>query len=264
MENCVKIYVLYTVERFLLYKKRVNGLVTTVVFILIILLASMLQASTGFGFSLMATPFLLLIFEPREAIQINLILSLAISLTLIPKLKKAIDYGILRRIIAGSVAGLPVGLLIYLGLDIEKLKLAMGVCILLLTILLMLKFRIKQTKGRDYIVGGLSGALTVSMGLAGPPLLIYLTGSETEKEKLRSTALAYYLFIYLISLFFQIMFAGTAKITWSSSVYAIPLIIMGLLSGHILFKRMSEKAFMVIIYIILLFTGSQMLFNSFG
>ncbi|MBY0123376.1 sulfite exporter TauE/SafE family protein [Bacillus sp. S/N-304-OC-R1] len=237
---------------------------TTVLFIFIILLASILQASTGFGFSLMATPFLLLIFEPREAVQINLILSLAISLTLIPKLKNAIDYGLLKRIMLGSVAGLPVGLLIYLGLDIGKLKLTIGIIILLSTILLMLKFRIKQTKGRDYLVGGISGVLTVSMGLAGPPLLIYLTGTDTEKEKLRSTALAYYLFIYFMSLVSQIIFAGTAKITWSSSAYAIPLIIMGLLLGHFLFKRMSEKVFMVVIYIILLFTGSQMLYNSFG
>src|SRR5690625_6271974 len=54
-----------------------------ILFIVIILLASILQTSTGFGFSIMATPFLLLMFEAREAIQINLILSLVISCALI-------------------------------------------------------------------------------------------------------------------------------------------------------------------------------------
>ncbi len=57
-------------------------------FIMIILVASLLQTSTGFGFSILATPFLLLLFEPAEAIQINLILSLVISLALITKIKK--------------------------------------------------------------------------------------------------------------------------------------------------------------------------------
>ncbi len=47
-----------------------------IAFIIIILVASVLQTSTGFGFSILATPFLLLLFKPIEAIQINLILSL--------------------------------------------------------------------------------------------------------------------------------------------------------------------------------------------
>jgi len=59
---------------------------TAFIFVTIILLASILQTSTGFGFSIMATPFLLMIFEPREAIQINLILSLVISTALIAKI----------------------------------------------------------------------------------------------------------------------------------------------------------------------------------
>ena len=65
-------------------------------FILIILVASILQTSTGFGFSILATPFLLLLFKPTEAIQINLILSLFISVALLTKIKEDIDYGILK------------------------------------------------------------------------------------------------------------------------------------------------------------------------
>ncbi len=65
------------------------------VFIVIILIASILQTSTGFGFSIMATPFLLFLFEPREAIQINLALSLVISAVLIRKISQDVDLGVL-------------------------------------------------------------------------------------------------------------------------------------------------------------------------
>ncbi|KAB2333120.1 sulfite exporter TauE/SafE family protein [Cytobacillus depressus] len=239
-------------------------MLTTILFIFIVLLASVLQASTGFGFSLMATPFLFLIFEPREAVQINLILSLAISCTLVPKLKNEIDFAVLKRITIGSVAGLPIGLLVYLVLNLNILKVVISIIILLSTVLLMLKLRIKQTKVRDFIVGGISGAFTVSMGIAGPPLLLYFAGTDTEKEKLRSTALAFYLFIYSISLISHVTFAGTAKVIWFSSAYAIPLIIIGLILGQFLYKRMNERLFMILIYIILLITGSQLLYNSLG
>lgn len=82
-----------------------------IAFIIIILFASVLQTSTGFGFSILATPFLLLIFEPIEAIQINLILSLIISSALIMKIRKDIDFGILRRFMVGSVTGLLIGIM---------------------------------------------------------------------------------------------------------------------------------------------------------
>lgn len=77
-----------------------------IAFIIIILVASVLQTSTGFGFSILATPFLLLIFEPIEAIQINLILSFIISSALIMKIRKDVDFGILRRFVVGSAVGL--------------------------------------------------------------------------------------------------------------------------------------------------------------
>ena len=54
-----------------------------------------------------------LLFQPNEAIQINLILSLVISVALIARIRKDIDYGILKRLVIGSAAGLPLGIVIF-------------------------------------------------------------------------------------------------------------------------------------------------------
>lgn len=231
-------------------------------FIFIILIASILQTSTGFGFSILATPFLLLLFEPREAIQINLILSLMISAALFSKIKKDTDFGVLKRFAIGSAAGLPIGISIFLFLDISRLKLAVSFIILLLTILLMTNFRVKETSRRDYSVGGLSGIMTTSIGMPGPPLLLYFSGTDTQKERLRGTTLAFYLFIYSASLVFQIIFAGTNKTIWLSSLYALPLVLLGLYLGQILFIKINQRFFKVFTYSILIFTGIYLLVES--
>ncbi|MGP4039140.1 sulfite exporter TauE/SafE family protein [Gracilibacillus sp. D59] len=236
----------------------------TILFFLIIIVASILQTSTGFGFSILATPFLLLVFEPREAIQINLLLSLVISGALITKILKDIDFKILRRLLLGSVIGLPVGIFTFLLIDIIKLKLGISIIILILTIMLILRFRIKQNKRRDLIVGGLSGSLTTSIGMPGPPLLLYFSGTDTQKEKLRGTTLSFYLFIYLVSLIIQVIFAGTSKTVWLSSGIALPLVLIGLYLGQILFKWINQNVFRIFTYIILLFTGIYLLMESFG
>jgi len=231
---------------------------------MIILVASILQTSTGFGFSILATPFLLFIFEPAEAIQINLLLSLVISSALILKIRKDIDFGMLKRFIAGSVLGLPIGMGIFMLIDINSLKLAVSLIILVLTVMLILTYRISQNKKRDLLVGWFSGLLTTSIGMPGPPLLLYFSGTDTKKEKLRGTTLAFYLFVYLVSLIIQVKFAGTNKTIWVSSLSALPLVLAGLYLGQRLFKRINQKVFRIFTYIILLFTGIYLLIESMG
>lgn len=233
-------------------------------FIIIILIASILQTSTGFGFSILATPFLLLLFEPNEAIQINLILSLIISISLLRKIRKDIDYGILRRFSVGSIIGLPVGIITFLLIDINRLKLGISLIIIGLTFMLIFKFRINQNTNRDIFVGGLSGSLTTSIGMPGPPLLLYFSGTDTQKEKLRGTTLAFYLYIYFISIIIQVIFAGTNKTIWISSLWALPLVFVGLYLGQLLFKRINQHVFRIFTYILLLFTGFYLLIDSLG
>lgn len=228
-------------------------------FIVIILTASILQTSTGFGFSILATPFLLLLFSVSDAIQINLILSLIISAALISKIRNDIDFGILKRLIIGSVAGMPIGIAVFVVADMQKMKLGISVIILLLTILLILSLRIQRTRGRDFLFGGLSGSLTTSIGMPGPPLLLYFSGTGTQKEKLRGTTLAFYLFIYSVSLVLQITFTGTDRTVWVSSAMAIPIVLLGLYLGQRMFHRIDQRTFRYVTYAILLFTGLYLL-----
>lgn len=210
----------------------------------------------------MATPFLLMLFLPQEAIQINIILSLIISISLIWKIRKDIDFPIMKRFIIGSIVGVPFGIIIFISMNITAFKIGVSILLLVLTLLLVLNFRVKPTRIRDFIVGGLSGLLTTSIGIPGPPLLLYFTGTDTEKGKLRATTLAFYLFIYVISLITQIIFAGTNKLIWESSLYAIPIVFVGLIIGQIIFKWLNQLIFKIFTYVLLSFTGIYLLIES--
>lgn len=233
------------------------------VLIIIVLVASLLQTSTGYGFSIVGTPFLLLIYPAHMAIQINIILSICLSAFMIFKIRKEIDKSLLVRLIKGSVMGLIFGIFIYLFWDIQLLKMTVGALILFLTILLILKLRINRTQNKDFITGGISGLLTTSIGVPGPPLLLYFSGSGIDKTTLRSTTLAYYLFVYFVSLAMQISFGGTSKETWIFSLIAIPPLFAGIMLGQLFFKWISQRVFRIITYIILMFTGVYLLVTSF-
>ncbi|WP_408008217.1 sulfite exporter TauE/SafE family protein [Pseudalkalibacillus sp. A8] len=233
-----------------------------IVLVLIVLVASLLQASTGYGFSIIGTPFLLQIYSVHTAIQINIILSICLSAFMIFKIRREVDKTLLIRLIKGSIVGLIFGIFIYLFVDIQLLKIAVGALILSLTVLLIFKLTLDRTKNKDIITGGVSGLLTTSIGVPGPPLLLYFSGSRVDKITLRSTTLAYYLFVYFASLVMQISFGGTSKEAWISSLLAIPPLFAGILLGQLLFKWISQKTFRIITYVILIFTGAYLIVTS--
>ncbi|MEH7176136.1 sulfite exporter TauE/SafE family protein, partial [Priestia megaterium] len=189
--------------------------------------------------------------------------SICLSAFMIFKIRKEIDKSLLVRLIKGSVMGLIFGIFIYLFLDIQLLKMNVGALILFLTILLILKLTINRTQNKDFITGGISGLLTTSIGVPGPPLLLYFSGTRIDKTTLRSTTLAYYLFVYFVSLVMQISFGGTSKETWIFSLIAIPPLFAGIMLGQLFFKWISQKVFRIITYIILMFTGVYLLVTSF-
>src|SRR5690625_1364671 len=228
----------------------------------IVFLASALQTSTGYGFSIIGTPFLLLIYPFHSAIQINIILSICLSAVMIYKIRKEVDLPLLKSLIKGSIAGLIIGIFIYLFANTELLKISVGIIVLILTVLLILKFTINRTKNKDYAAGGISGLLTTSIGVPGPPLLLYFSGAKLDKVTLRSTTLAYYLFVYFASLVMQITFGGTNKEIWIDSILAIPALFAGIFLGQLFFKWISQETFRMITYIILIFTGVYLLITS--
>src|SRR5690625_863141 len=103
------------------------------VLLLVVLVASLLQTSTGYGFSIIGTPFLLLLYPATVAIQMNIILSICLSAFMIYKVRKEVDRQLLTILMKGSAPGLILGLIIYLYLDIRWLKLGVGILILVLT-----------------------------------------------------------------------------------------------------------------------------------
>ena len=229
---------------------------------LIVIIAASLQASTGYGFSIIGTPFLLIILPFHEAIQINIILSICLSAIMIYQIRREVDTDLMKKLIKGSIAGLIAGLLLYLFMDTSVLTLTVGIMILILTVMLISNFTIKRSPQKDYTAGGLSGLLTTSIGVPGPPLLLYFAGAKIDKTVLRSTTLAFYLFAYTASLLMQITFGGTNTEIWKMALLTLPALFIGVVIGQLIFKKISQKLFLNITYVILIFTGIYLVVTS--
>lgn len=224
----------------------------------IVVIAALLQACTGFGFSVLATPFLLLVYPASEAIQINIILSILISGVMLPKVAGDIDKPLLKRMVLGSSIGAPVGILFYLFANPDHLKMAIGVMVLAFTGLILRKRKFSRSPSRDRTVGVLSGLLTSGLGMPGPPLLVYFAGARLTPSILRATTLSYFLFIYSVSLALQLGTGPNLPGTIFTAISLIPATAVGIFAGQFLFHRINHNLFMGIAYALLLLTGTYL------
>lgn len=230
---------------------------------LIVLVASTAQSGTGFGFSILSTPFLLLLFEAHDAVQLNIILSLILSLIMTIRTQKEIHWGIFQRLLLGGTLGFVPGVLLFVHLDVRPLIGLAGLAILVSTILLVADFRMRPGRRKEIVTGSLSGLLTGSIGIPGPPLLIYFAGAKVDKAVLRSTTLAYFSIIYLLSLLLQVYFYGFSKEIPDRVMISLPFLMMGIYFGQLLFRRLDQQLFLKFIYLLLIFTGIYLLVSVY-
>src|SRR5699024_10536080 len=108
----------------------------------------------------------------------------------------------------------------------------------------MFKLMINRSWNKDSFTNAVLGILIRSIVVPEPVLLFYISGAGIDKTTLRSTTLAYYLFVYFASLVMQISFGGTSKETWGFSLLAIPPLFAGIVLGQFLFKWISQYIFL--------------------
>jgi len=121
---------------------------------------------------------------------------------------------------------------------------------------------VKQTNTNELITGALAGLLTTSLGMPGPPLLIYFAGAKVDKSTLRGTALAYFVFVLPISLLLQFSMYSISKGVWISTLWTLPFAIMGIYLGQWVFTRLKQQLFEKIIYALLFFMGIYLLLTT--
>ncbi len=231
------------------------------------LFAGIAQGAAGFGFGILVLPLYLLILDSVSAVQVVIIVTPVISCALVPRIWRAAPRRLLLRLTLASAAGFPLGIWLYLQASLDAMKL--GVALLIVAFAVLLLFRRVAAAPRaggspprfaDLAVGVVAGAMASSLGMPGPPVLLYLSSQGMEKDAARSTMLTLFFFAYLGSLALQVAVVGVAARTWGVAAALLPLAALGAVGGHLLARRMSQQVFERLALLLLLGTGAYMIY----
>ena len=231
--------------------------------------AALLQAATGIGFGVIAGPILLLILNSASAIQVSITLSLVIALLLAPSVFRRIDKSLFRLLVIGTIIGVPLGIIVFMNIDIFVLKVLAGVSVAFMALTTGGVFRPEKQDPTAYSsrvgvgIGVLSGLMSSSLGMPGPVPAAWMITKLFSKEVIRATILLLFVPSYCAALAFQSLTPGLGEGVIKWSLQLLPATIVGIVLGKVLESRISQGAFRTIVTIVLTCTAISLFVDVF-
>lgn len=273
--------------------------------IVVTLLAAIAQGVAGFGFTLLAVSFYLLILQSTEAVQLAIIINFAISAVLVGRLWRAVPRGLWGCLMLGAVGGFPVGLWVFARADLAVVEALVATVTIAFAVAAFVQegrrsrrgtrespggdeveprggdapsneptgnegAKSQSVKSVDYhtapalATGAAAGALTTSLGMPGPPVVLYLAALDLDKTTFRALSLSAFGTIQGVSLLAQTTVIGIDARVWGIAAVLVPTSALGALIGHGLCRYVSERLFRRIVLVLLLATGLYLLYRVGG
>jgi uncharacterized membrane protein YfcA len=233
--------------------------------IAIAFLAAACYAVTGFGFALVMTPLLAVVWEVKSAVVTSVVLSTVALLPLLVEVRAHVPVARAFVLVLGSFAGIPLGVLILQQLESDALQALVAATVIVAALLLYFRPSVEpgpDTRSAQLAAGFVSGVVGGSTSMGGPPIVLYLIGREREVEPFRATLLAFFLPGSLLQI---AILAGVGRITGEVLLLvaaALPAVVAGLLAGAWLRRHVQPERFRAVVVAVLIVTSTGVLVSA--
>lgn len=225
--------------------------------------ASLFSTVSGFGFALVAMPFLTQIMPVKEAIIFIILMNLLLRLINMYQVRKQFDWQTVALTTAGSLIGMYPGSQVLRLLGAAQLEIFLGLVLLVAAILLSLQCTVKitnRTAGR-LGAGMIAGFFGASTSVNGPPLALYFLNEKTDKNLMRANLIWFFGLSGIMTIVTNYMAGNVHDVNWVLLLIATPAMFVGILAGERLFYRVNQELFRKLALLVVLI-GAMIMFVS--
>jgi uncharacterized membrane protein YfcA len=213
--------------------------------IVCVFLAAIVRGYSGFGFSLLTVTALSLVLPPSQIVPSIFMLEIAASIHLLPGIWKDVHWRSILPLLIGCLVGTPFGVWFLANVPAAPMQVALGVVVLVFTILLWRGFAMKTMPGTmaSVTTGAASGLLNGAFSTGGPPVILFYFASPAGNIAGRASIIAYFLGTDMMAL---PMLAHEGLVTWDSLLRALmflPALLAGVWVGSRGFKGADPAVF---------------------
>jgi uncharacterized protein len=219
------------------------------------------QSATGFGFALVLSPALFAVLEPVEAVTALLLLGLALNLLVLFERGRPehVDWRALAPMLAAALPGLAAGVVLLTRLSKPALQVVVGVAVVLAA-----GWQLRQRRRHErprlppvagLAVGFVSGVLTTSVSVSGPPIVLWLEARGVRPEEFRASLAASFLALNLTGGAVLLAAEGGGVLDAGIVGPLLGLVAVGYLVGAVAFRRLDSERFFVLVLALVAATG---------
>jgi uncharacterized membrane protein YfcA len=232
-----------------------------------------IQSATGFGFALVLSPALFAVLDPVEAVTSLLVLGLALNVLVLFERGRPehVDWRALAPMLVAALPGLVAGVTALALLSKEALQVAVG-----LAVILAAGWQLSRRGAREstepgrtlppaagWAAGFASGALTTSISVSGPPIVLWLEAHGVRPDEFRASLAASFLVLNLIGGVVLLVVEGGA-LDAGVVLPLLGLVVAGYALGTVAFARIEGDRFFVLALALVVCTGAASLAAGLG
>lgn len=221
-----------------------------------VLAGAYLKGFTGFGASMFWMTSLSLLLPPLQVVPMVLIFEVATSIYLLPGLWRQVEWRSIIVLLVGTWITTPIGIYALFSLPAAPIRIALALVVITAAILVLRGFALRRVPGTPatLTVGAAAGLLNGSMGIVGPPVILFYFSSPIGVAVGRASIITYFIGTDSVA---TAMFASQGligiEVLWRTLTF-MPLLIAGVVLGNRrflgtdpdMFKRIALAALMAL------------------
>lgn len=229
---------------------------------------AIISAGIGIGLSMMGisvavlyAPFIIAIFGANVGNGIMIFPFLVSDFYMMYRSRKVMEWKIALKLMPSSILGLGIAAVIANKITHEEFKTAIGIIIIIATILYFSKKYSKKLEKIGWIFG-IAGAISSYLAnIAGPIFNIYFLSLRTDIKTYIGTRDLFFTMLNSVKFFLYLfIFKNINYFTFSRGLIAIPFVFLGGFLGKVIISKINEKTFNEIVVYLGLAVAVKLLF----
>lgn len=236
----------------------------TIAIFFIVLAAAFLQGMTGFGFGLIAIPLLGFFLSIKTSVPLMSLLAVIISLYLSVRLRKNIQLKCAFTLMPAGMTGIPLGIYALQHAPAQGLSIVVGVITVLFTGHQFLTRPTPRNSGKPLTIlaGFCSGLLGGSLGVGGPPVIIYTALQSWTKEQAKATLASFFALSGLLVISLQAASGMITNEVLHLYALSLPALLVGIFLGAKAYKHLSDRGYRQLTLSLVFLLGCMMLYRN--
>ena len=226
----------------------------------VVMMTHFLEGITGFGCTVLALPFALMLLGTTQAVPVLLVLALLLAAYIVCLDWRRIVWREFGRIVLFVGLGLPFGIFTFGYFDENVLRWLLGVFMvgvaargLLSYVVSLNESRIPAWALKGLLVAG--GFIHGVFSSGGPLVVIYARSVLTDKTNFRATISLLWLSLNSVMLAQGVISGRMTPEIWEIIGVCVPFLAVGALAGNWAHRHIKDRYFSQIVYGVLLVSG---------